>query len=274
MTTTRLQRQRVTGILLACGLLLATCSVTQAQKVPAEASREILTKAQHSYYSLKQQGFSEMRCAVDPDWDAIFASVKADKVGMNEVLPLLKRMHFEVLVGPDGSSLVSHDFNSPPPTEKVAARIRSAANGFEEVVTGFFHTWSQFAVSPTLLQPDGGFTLTTNGDHYELVYSDPKTSISITMGRDYAISSLHMKTPELETTMYPKFSISAERRILSGYESTFQGGPLAGEQLFITIKYLIVDGLNVPGTVTALVKLPTGTMHMPFTLSTCRVKKR
>jgi hypothetical protein len=66
-------------------------------------------KARRSNYRLRDEGFSELRCEVDPDWDGMFGSTRADSVRRNEILPLLKSVHFEILVGQDGSSLLSRN---------------------------------------------------------------------------------------------------------------------------------------------------------------------
>lgn len=262
------------SLLIAVFLLSAVSMGVSAQTLPAAKAREILTQARRSYYSLKEDGFSGMRCEVDPDWEAAFASVKVDSLKSMEIFPFLKTIHFELLVGPDGSSLLSRDFDSPPPSENIATRIRSVTNGFDEVVTGFFHTWSQFMMDSILPDPDSQYTLAQTGGEYHLSYSDTKTEVSATMSRDYSITAIHVKTAAFESTLSPKFTTTSRGWILSSYEATFQAGPQAGEQLSVTIEYPSVDGLRLPKDVAVVVTQPSQTVHVPFALSDCRLKTR
>ena len=115
--------------------------------------KEIVRQARQSYYNLANAGMNEFRCQVLPDWDTTFKTLKADPIGRDQVLPILRKTHFELLVGPDGASTVSHRSELVPPNEDVAERVRKATGGTEQVLTGFLHTWSGFMVKPTPL-PD------------------------------------------------------------------------------------------------------------------------
>lgn len=214
-----------------------------------------------------------MRCEVDPDWDTMYAPAGANSAEKNEILAPLKSMHFEILVGPDGSSLLSHNFDSPPANEKLAARLRSVTSGFEEVVTGVFHIWSDFTVSPILPEPDSEYTLTQQGGDYHLAYSEPTDEVTATLTGDYAITSIHVKAKQFERTLSTRFSTTGDGLILSSYEATFQAGSWAGQQLSVGIQYASVDGLKLPSRVNVVIRLPNQTVHMPFAFSNCRVKK-
>jgi hypothetical protein len=41
----------------------------------------------------------------------------------------------------------------------------------------------------------------------------------------------------------------------------------------VKVQYSSIDGLNLPKTVDAVAKLPTGTVNVAFALAGCRVKK-
>ena len=91
--------------------------------------KELVRQARQSYYNLANAGLNEFRCQVLPDWDTTFNGLKADPVGRDQVLPILRKTHFELLVGPNGASTVSHQSELAPPNEQVAERVREAIAG-------------------------------------------------------------------------------------------------------------------------------------------------
>jgi len=129
---------------------------------------EFIKQARKSYYNLPNAGLKEFRCEVTPDWDATFKALKTDQVGRDQVLPILRKTHFQLVVGPQGASTVSHQSEIAPPNEQVAERVREAISGMEQLLTGFLQTWSQFMINVPI--PDGadGYQSENLGDRYRL----------------------------------------------------------------------------------------------------------
>ena len=84
-----------------------------------EDQKAILRQARQSYYNLKDEGLVSFRCSVTPDWDSIDKSLKADTTGRS-LLSFMEQTHFEVSVGSDGASVLSHQSNFAPPSEQIA----------------------------------------------------------------------------------------------------------------------------------------------------------
>lgn len=111
----------------SCARVVVTYCLT-AVLLPAAVGmdrKEVVRQARQSYYSLQREDVSGFQCQVAPDFESMFKAVKTDAVGREQVLPILKKTSFQILVGPDGASSVSHQSEIAPPNEEVAERVVS-----------------------------------------------------------------------------------------------------------------------------------------------------
>jgi hypothetical protein len=175
----------------------------------------------------------------------------------------LRKTHFELLVGPDGASTVSHQSELAPPDEQVAERVRKATGGTEQILTGFLQTWSGFMVKSTPLpDADSDYQFEDLGDKYRVTSKEASIDAVILMGHDFQIEEMKVATPEFSGTVRPS------------YEATYTAGSGNPQGLSVEIEYGDVQGLSLPSKVTATVKLPTGAVAFPLTFANCQVKKR
>ncbi len=275
----KLKRGRRLLAICCLGLLSAfACSCSRSAPVPlanGADKKQIVRQAHQSYYNLANAGLSEFRCQVLPDWDATFKTLKADPFGRDQVLPILRKTHFELLVGPDGASTVSHQSELVPPNEDVAERVRKATGGTEKVLTGFLQTWSGFMVKPTPLpDTESDYQFEDLGDKYRIKMKEASTDAVILMGRDFQIEEMTVVTPEFSGTVRPKFVRIKNQFILASYEGTYRAGSGNPQELSVQIEYGDVGGFSLPSKVTATVRLPSGAVAVPLTFANCQVKKR
>ena len=237
--------------------------------------KEIVRQARQSYYNLANAGMEEFQCQVLPDWDTTFKTLKTDPVGRDQVLPILRKTHFELLVGPDGASTVSHQSELAPPDEQVAERVRKATGGTEQILTGFLQTWSGFMVKSTPLpDADSDYQFEDLGAKYRVTSKEASIDAVILMGHDFQIEEMKVATPEFSGTVRPRFVRIKHQFVLASYEATYTAGSGNPQGLSVEIEYGDVQGLSLPSKVTATVKLPTGAVAFPLTFANCQVKKR
>jgi len=239
----------------------------------ATGMKEIVSQARQSYYNLTNTGLDGFRCQVQPDFDTTFKALKAAPIVQDQVLPILRKTRFELLVGPNGASTVSHQSELPPPNEDVAGRVRNATTGTEQILTGFMETWSQFMINSTPLpDADGDYQLEDLGNKYRITSKQPSADAIILMDRDYEIAELKVTTPELAGTIWPKFSRIKDQFILVSY--VYRAESENPQELSVKIEYGDVEGFKLPSKVTATMKLPSGAVDFLLTFASCQVKKR
>jgi hypothetical protein len=261
----RKRRWRVTLLLLCWSGLSAALPLAYGAD-----RKEIIRSARQSYYSLKGEGLTEFRCQVSLGWESTFKALKADEVGRDQVLPVLKKTHFELLAGQSGASTVSHQSEVAPPTEEVAERIRKVTGGIEQILTGFMHTWSMFMMEPPLPAVDSEYQLEDLGEKYRLTYKEGPANVVTSMTHDFAIEEMTVTAPELEGTVRPHFARNKNGFVLVGYEATYKAGSSGPQQLSVKVEYKKFEGLNLPSTVTATVN----PVEIVLTFTDYQVKKR
>src|SRR5579863_8004534 len=158
---------------------------------------EIMQRARQSYYNLKDEGLVKYRCRLVPDWKSMAKSLTAD-ASAQELFPLLSGERFEVAIGPDGASSISHHSDQTPPNEQAAERLRKVTGGLEQTVTGFFQMWSVFMFNSPL--PDAGesYLLEDLGERYRVTYKVGANDVVTTMTKDLAIDEMKVTTPSEE----------------------------------------------------------------------------
>jgi hypothetical protein len=267
----RTLRWCVTFLAVAC-IGLSGVLVPLAHAVDRVDRKEVLQHARQSYYNLKEMGMIEIRCQVVFDWDSIFNNLKADAIGRDQVLPIMKAIHFEVLVGPNGASLASRYFDSVPPNEEVADRVRTTTRGMEEVLTGFFKTWSQFMINSPIPDPESEYLLEDLGEKYRLAYKEGSAAIVTSMTHDFMIDELKVTTAELDGSVHPHFIRNKNRLLLRSYDASFTAGSGKPQQGSVKLEYQDVEGLNLPGTVNVSVPSAASTIEIPLSFKDCQVK--
>jgi hypothetical protein len=253
-------------------LLLCWSSLSAVLPLAYGADRkEIIRSARQSYYSLKAQGVTEFRCQVSLNWESIANALKADNpVGRAQILPVLKRTHFELLVGRDGASTASRRSDVAPPTEEVAQRIRKVTDSTEKMLTGFIHTWSGFMMNSPLPDADSEYQLEDLGERYRLTYKEGPGNVVTSMTHDFAIDETTLTLPGFEATFHPHFTGNKNGLVLVDYEATFKVASSDPGQMSVKIEYRGVEGLSLPSTVAVTVK----PMEILLTFTHYQVKRR
>lgn len=261
-----------TRILLLASLMLIHVAPSRAQQTAS--NEQILRQAKEAYYSLKSHGLAQFSCVVQPDWDSLYKNIKTDAAGREQLLPILRSTHFRVLVGSDGASTVSHETDVAPPDEAIAQRVRQSVDGMEQILTGFFQTWSGFMVKSIFPDPDGQYQLEDQGDKYELTYGEGSVHVVIVMSHELAIESMRVAMPKLDATLRPEWSASRDGFLLKSYQASYRNGTGEPVQLSVVVEYENVEDLELPKTVDATVDLPAGPVPIRLAFMSCQAKKR
>ena len=240
----------------------------------AATDREIITQARQSYYNLKIAGLSEFRCNVQPDWESILTAAQADEATQDEILPVMEEMHFEVSVGPDGASTVSRKFDMAPPNDEIAQRARSIADGIEQIVTGFYQTWSRFLINSPFPDPGGEFKLRDLDGKYQLFYKEGPSNISLTMGHDFTIDEMKVSSDKFEETIHPLFGHVGNALVLKGYQTVLNMASGTSVQVNVVIENGEYERIILPKTVVATVPTPESSIEFTLTFSNYKLKKR
>jgi hypothetical protein len=260
---------------IAAQNLLVTGGSNSVSNLSSSPAKELVRKARQSYYNLQTEGFSELRFRVVPDWDSSFKGLRFDDVGRDQVLPILKKAQFTVVIGPSGASTVSHQLDVAPPNEEVARRINTSIGGFEQVVRGFLQTWSSFAVGPPLPPVESDYLLQDNGRELQISYKEGNADISISMTREFEITEMHVASPSFTGNIFPTLTQTTRGYQLTGYTGNYTAGSGPPAEVAVSIKSSPVEGLDLPEAVKFTVTPANGAViTIQFTFTDRQVTKR
>lgn len=250
------------AVLLAGYSELAWCADKQA----------VLQHAEATYYNLKANGLTGFTCQVVPDFPAAYKDIQMDAVGRDQVLPAANKINFQVAVGPTGAASVSHQFSEPPATDEVAQRLQKVASGMEQMVTGFFHTWSNMMISSPFSDAGDEYQIEELPEGYALTSNARNQQVKVLLTRDMLLTTLSAKTSTFEGTMHPQFSPHEGGLLLKSYDASYKAGT-SSQDLTVKIDYQEIQGLPIPRMIEMVMTLPQGHMDAPIALTNCRVTK-
>ena len=264
----RRSKEPIVAILGFALLFLAT--------VPAAAidKKQVVTQARAAYYNLKAQGLTDFRCNATPNWAKMLEGVRQkDPAQFERALDILKQLSFDVAVNTNGKTQVTH--NTPAAgNAQVASGYEDIFKGMEQMMSGFFDTWSPFAFNDILPEPDGNFQLSDAGTQYRLMYKDGAADVEATMGRDYAISELKVTSTAFHSSLRPQFNKSAEGFMLTGYTADYEGKTKdEATHLEVSINYQQVSGVKLPQTLNLKGSYGSNPFQMELGFSGCQTNK-
>jgi len=242
-------------------------------RVDEKDSREIVRRAWQSYYSLKKQGLLEFRCNALPDWDSMYKSLKTDTAGRLQLLPMLQKTRFRIVLGPDGASTISHESDVAPPDEKIAQRLRDTIGGTEQMLTGFYQTWSQFVFNTLLPDEDSEYTVVELGGKYRLSYKEGAADIVTTMDHDFRIEQIEVASPQFNAAFKTQWSNTPKGLLLVAYGAAIKTAS-ASLSLTVKIEYQEIEGLELPSAIVATVPAGDGEVAIPVAFADYQIKKR
>jgi hypothetical protein len=239
-----LEKRFILGLLATSVLALVLPIVSSAQQADKTAT---LKKARQSYYSLRDEGLNEFQCTMSPNWAFLLSEQrKVDPAGIDSAVQKLQGLHFGLSLGLDGDAKVTHN-ELTAENEQVASGLKQVYSGMEQMATGFFQTWSAYMMSPALPQPTSEFQLESVGSDYRITYKEGAADVTTTMGQDYAISAMRVKTAEFDSTIKPQFKKSPKGLLLTSYQAIYRGATAAeATDLDVTIDYQEINGLQFP----------------------------
>jgi hypothetical protein len=259
---------------IVCAALLAFVYLVPCKARQQSSDREIIQRARQSYASLTDEGLLEVRGSVQPDWELTYAAVKTDKVATDQLLPILKATHFTVALGPDGAPIVSHESDAAPPNEEVAQRIHQSLDGMDQLLTGFFQTWSNFSFATPLPRPDENYRLEDSDGKYRVSLDQGAAHFELSLSHELAIEEVEVTSAKLSGKLELQWSPSSKGLLLSSYQGTFKENSGGTQQLSVKIHYEDVEGFSLPSTVDATVELPAGSIPLRLVFSDYKIKKR
>jgi hypothetical protein len=242
---------------------------------PATEDKKFMDRARASYYDYKREGLAQFRCDVKADFARFYSGLEGDRPALDAVMPILEHVKYQVLIGPTGASTVSYSSEIAPPTEEAAARVRKAAGGLEQSLTGFLRTWSPFLFdSPPLPAAGDTFRMETAAENRVLTYKEkPNTDVRLTFRPDLSMENMIANSPDTDADFRLTFQNTPRGYLLNEYKAVVHQG-VNTLNMAAKVEYSTISGLQIPSRVAVYVPYKSQQLEMRFDFGGCDVKKK
>jgi hypothetical protein len=229
-----------------CCVALFVLAALPAQAVDKDV---VIRQARAAYYSLNAEGMQQFQCSITPNWEALLGDLrKTDSARADRAVQKLKELQFSATVPSQGAVKVKHNEISAD-NKQMADGLTQVYNGMEQMIVGFFQTWSVFVLSPGLPEVGSSFQLEEIPSGYRISYKDGAADVVTQLNKDFSISSTAVSSKEFESTVQPLFIQTAKGLLLSGYQAIYNGASAADKtELQVKVDYQQTDGLQLPKT--------------------------
>jgi hypothetical protein len=207
----------------------------------------VVRDAGRAYYNLHSRGMASFQCDVVPDWHLALGDMpKTNPDAAKKVLLLLEQLHFTMGVAADDTVKVTHTGLEGETNQQVLDGLSQIYGGMEQMVTGMFQTWSFFMLRPPFPDAGSDYELVDQGPRYLLKYKDDASDVTTTFGHDFALVSMKVTNPALDSTVEPILTRTPQGFVIAGYSGTYTA-PNVEEplKLDVRLEYSKVQGLEM-----------------------------
>jgi hypothetical protein len=215
-----------------------------SQAVADKDKRDILKRAEESYYNLPKEGLANFRCAVAPNFEDVVADLRSSNPAAADAWSKdLGQIQITVVVGSDGKATVSHNDISDE-------NLKTIADDTDHMITDFFQRWAPYVVGTVFPALDADYQWEDLGSQYRLSFKDGATSSVITLEKDLSVDAVMITEPGLDSATWPEFTKSAKGFVPTSIDSDLRIPANGGvTHVATTVTYQEVSGFELPKTV-------------------------
>jgi hypothetical protein len=223
--------------------MVAMGTILAAQQAGQDA---FLKKARQAYYSLSDERMERFQCTLIPNWKLLLEEAKVAPEALGPAVEKLKAIQFTLTLDRQGAATITHT-SVAADNAKQAEGLKQVYSGMEQMVEGFFQTWSTFMVKKPLPEPKAPFHLEELGVWYILTYDEGASKIETTLEKSFAVSTLKAVNKDFQSTISPRFAKTARGLVMVGYQGIYRSAS-AGEatDLTVAIENQDLDGFTLP----------------------------
>lgn len=236
---------------------------------------DFIRTAQSKYYSLSNNGVTELQFSVIPDWASLLShemktEVKPDNAG----LKLLGGVHFWASVTETGRARLTHQVDAYPQSTSGLDNLQKAIGGVEETLDGFWRTASVFLFTSAFPKPETPYQLSEKDGNYLLSYRDGNYDIVTTIAGDYEITEIKVTSATLSSSLKPRFTKTDAGFLLAAYDADYKQAAAQPGHISVQITYQDVEKLHLPSDLVIETTSEGAGYEMRLHLADYQIKRR
>jgi hypothetical protein len=240
---------RILPILLASfGTLTWSPSLRAQAPVASRDPKGVLAQARAAYYNLASRGYRQYRFQAKPDWSAMLGDqAKTNPAGFEAAMAIFAKLRFDVVVDEKGSAKISHN-DVEAPNDQTRAGLTQLYGGMDQMLTGFFQTWTPFMIETPFSSVGADLSVETIGTKYRFRWvENGSTKVEILTDQAFAVTEMKVTTPAFDSVIRPVFDRGPAGLVLTSYEAEYREQPPAAPiRIAVLIKNRPVQDLLMP----------------------------
>ncbi len=235
-------------LLASLGALTGSVSLRAQAPVASRDPKGVLAQARAAYYNLSSRGYQQYRFQAKPDWAVMLGDqAKTNPAGYEAALAIFAKLRFDVVVDAHGQAKISHN-EVDAPNEQTRAGLTQVYGGMDQMLTGFFQTWTPFMIETPFSNIGSDLKVESIGAQYRIRWTEAgNTQVDILADRTFAVTEMKVSTPAFDSTIRPVFHQAPGGLVLVSYEAEYrEKAPAVPIRIAVLIRNQPVQGLLVP----------------------------
>lgn len=223
----------IIGVLIGISPILAVAQSPELDKAGT------LEAARDHYYNLRKLGLSEVKVALQPNWDVLLAGTNPAPTTMT----LLHALHFWVSIDAAGEFKLSHDAKGVPANQ--VESIEKIFKGVNGSVGSFFGTWSIFLLTSPFPAPGSDYTIDRRPHGFRFSQRQDQLDLTIDTDQDFAITEIRVIAVDRTSSLKPVLEKTPAGLVLKGYTASSVRSDGRNTTVLASLEYQTVNGLRL-----------------------------
>jgi hypothetical protein len=210
--------------------------------------KAVLTQARAAYYNLLSRGYKQYRFLAKPDWATLLGDqATSNPTGFDAAMAIFSKVRFDVVVDGEGRAKVSHN-DVEVPNEQTKAGLTQVYSGMDQMLTGFFQTWTPFMIETPFTNVGTDLSVETVGAKYRVRWVESGTTkVEILTDQAFAVTEMKVNSPTFDSIIRPVFDRGPSGLVLASYEAEYkEKAPAPPIRIVVLIKNRSIQSLLMP----------------------------
>jgi hypothetical protein len=240
---------QILPILLASfGTLVWSPSLRAQAPVASRDPKGVVAQARAAYYNLSSRGYRQYRFQARPDWAAMLGNqAKTNPAGYDAAMALFSKVRFDVVVDANGNAKITHN-DVDAPNDQTRAGLTQVYGGMDQMLTGFFQTWTPFMIETPFTNVGTDLSVETVGANYRVRWVESGTTkVEILTDQAFAVTEMKVNSPTFDSIIRPVFDRGPSGLVLASYEAEYkEKAPASPIRIVVLIKNRSIQSLLMP----------------------------
>lgn len=272
---TRLWPARSAALIVAFSFVALAAAQNPPSSPSSNVNNEWLAQAAKLYYSSSKAGLKGFDCALQPDWQTLYASKSGGSVSATDEpqVALLNSVKTALHARMDSGSIV--DWN--PPAQQFdttqTALLDQMHDAMNQMVQGFMQFWTPFIENQVVPDSSDGLDMTATADGGMTIHiASSQVEVTEVFDSGHILRQYTVILSGTKILLTPTYSPSDHGLLISHFHATIQpqSDPQKVQEMNVDVAYQWLEGFPIPARLDMEV---TGVAGLNIAFENCTVRR-